>query len=139
MSCLAACDRSSPTDPSGSSGQLPADASRIVGNWTATTPIRPAGEDWASIVLSISNTGGVLEGQVLPRVGPARRLTVAIVGGTAVLTVDQLPQNESIPCTHIGFTVQSVELRNGRPETLIGQLSGRCPNTLNGAIRFSRA
>jgi hypothetical protein len=137
MFAVAACDERLPTDPA-VAVVLAVDEATLTGVWSGAMPISPPGEDWTSIVLTIP-AGEMPRGEIVPRAGRAHPVRVQYVGGKAFLAVEDLPFDERIPCSQIGMSLDSVELRDGRPFAVTGRLSGRCPSTLMQRIRLSRS
>jgi hypothetical protein len=142
VAVLSGCDSRRPTAPEGLAEERPVTSEGLIGEWSGELGPHPDGEDWSRVTIAISRDGGVLAGRLIPRQGSTLPVVVEMneERGLAILSVSvhELSAGRRYPCTGYGIVVPALQYEGGRPVGFRGTLTGRCPSTLAGAVRFQR-
>lgn len=136
--CISCNSESSPTSPIAIT-QVPVTEANLAGTWTGNLTVMPGAEDWQSVRMTIRASGGVVTGEMQPRVGSVHQLTGSVSAGGAIIHFEDLPIDSPNPCFSLGLQLVAVETRGSEAIALIGRLGGRCPNTiLSRDVRLER-
>ena len=126
---LSACGPSTPTDV----------LSPLVGTWTGSLSFSPPGEDWSSVDIVIQTVSGSnRSGQLKPKCCQDYAMTVAQPASTVMGAWQTINVGTSL-CGQPTLSVEQYESNSsGSVTAFSASLSGRCPSTLVGSVRFTR-
>ncbi len=109
----------------------------VSGTWTGELPIRTPVGEWTSATLTLEQTGDEITGTLQSADGFQFPVTGSFTDAGFDILVNGLPGTST--CAGVGLTVQELEFREDRLESLTGRAFGRCFGTIAGTFVLERS
>ncbi len=112
-------------------------SSPLVGTWNGNLSFNPPGEDWSAADIVIQSTSGNLSGELRPTCCYNYPVSVAQPSSTIADVTLTIEVGTSL-CGDPVLAIDHYEINAGTVTAFSASVSGRCPSTLTGTVRFAR-
>jgi hypothetical protein len=109
----------------------------LTGSWTGGRIGLPAAGDWSSVRVSLTQTGGVVSGEMVSRDGTILSLNSSLLTRDGITFA--LPGACGTQTGGVSLILQTFEYSAGRVQQMSGFYTGRCSGTVAGQLTLQRA